>query len=326
MDSKRVIDVFPRPDITRPRWDQNTYQGRALHFFTTINPLNAFALPSTLENCKTIVQGYKKGEIEPSLTVGQLWKAKHLYDSAFHPDSGNLMFLTGRMSFQVWGNMLLTGGMLAFYRQFHHVVFWNWLNQSFNAQVNYTNRSGPHAASNERLLFSYICATGAAVGSALYLNSLVKDGNSFKGRLVPFAAVAVANAVNIPIMRSTEFVKGIPVEDRDGQVLGESKRVPKIAVPQVVLSRIGMAVPSFVGIPLIMNVITKKKWYHARPWLGVPIQTALAGLCLVFSTPLCCALFPQKSSIKVSLLEPELQAYIRSRPNPPDVVYYNKGL
>ena len=44
---------------------------------------------------------FRRGEVVEGLTEGQLWKAKRLYDSAYHPDTGEKMFIVGRMSFQV---------------------------------------------------------------------------------------------------------------------------------------------------------------------------------------------------------------------------------
>jgi sideroflexin-2 len=52
----------------------------------------------------------------PGTTEQQIWAARQLYESAFHPDTGDLQNFIGRMSFQVPGGMIITGFMLQFYR------------------------------------------------------------------------------------------------------------------------------------------------------------------------------------------------------------------
>ncbi|XP_061492185.1 sideroflexin-3 isoform X1 [Rhineura floridana] len=313
-------------NIKEPRWDQNTFTGRAKHFFTVTDPRNLLLSSKTLEEARRVIEDYRSGKVSPGLTEDQLWRAKYIYDSAFHPDTGEKMILIGRMSAQVPMNMTITGCMLTFYRTTPAVLFWQWVNQSFNAIVNYTNRSGDAPITVTQLGTAYVSATTGAVITALGLKSLTKHLPSIIGRFVPFAAVAAANCINIPLMRQRELKFGIPVTDENGNRLGESKAAAQQAIVQVVVSRIGMAAPAMAIPPVIMNALEKRAFLKRYPWLNAPLQVGLVGLCLVFATPLCCALFPQKSSMMVSRLEPEVQAVIRENNSDIQVVYFNKGL
>lgn len=315
-------------DIDKPYWDQSTYRGRALHFLTVTNPLNVFASNKQLDHARDVVTKYRQGSVLEKLgvSVDELWRCKYLYDSAYHPDTGEKMLIIGRMSAQVPMNMLITGCMMTFYKSTPAVIFWQWCNQSFNAIVNYTNRSGSSPIPTQTLIQSYVGATGGAVITALSLNRLAKRAPPLAGRLVPLAAVAAANCVNIPLMRITELQNGIELQTEEGIKVGSSKLAAKQAIATVTLSRILMASPSMVIAPIAMNFLERRQLLRNAKWAAAPIQVLICGVCLTFATPLCCALFAQRVAIPVNELEPEVQEQIRKHDSSLQTVYYNKGL
>jgi sideroflexin-1/3 len=226
--------------------------------------------------------------------------------------------------------MVITGCMMTFYKSVPAVVFWQWANQSFNAIVNYTNRNASAGVSNDQLRTAYLAATSASVLTALGFNRLV-TGNprlaaSIVGRFVPLLAVAAANCVNIPLMRLQEINDGISIETADGADAGRSSSAAVEAIKQVVPSRILMAVPGMFLPPVIMSYLEKTSAYIKNPWLKAPTTVLITGACLTFSTPLCCALFPQKAVIELAQLEKPLQEKIVKTYPGQTKFYYNKGL
>ena len=130
-------DMEPCPvDIDQPRWDQSRFSGRLCYFLQITNPLLNFKSNSELEEAARLVRNarycyllstlsyhavpflldFRKGYVPSGTTLNQLHNAKVMYDSAYHPDTGERMNLIGRMSFQVPGGMVITGGLLVYYR------------------------------------------------------------------------------------------------------------------------------------------------------------------------------------------------------------------
>ncbi|XP_068625473.1 sideroflexin-1 isoform X1 [Battus philenor] len=314
-------------NLDKPRYDQKTYMGRAKHFFMLTNPLNIFASSKELDEAKKIVHEFRRShKMPPGYDEDKLWRTKYLYDSAFHPDTGEKMFVLGRMAAQAPMNTLITGGMITFYKTTPATVFWQWTNQTFNAVVNYTNRSGDAPISTTQLLASYCAACGGALSTALYLNSKVKNMPPIFASLVPFAAVCGANFINIPMMRSSELIGGTPVFTPQGERVGDSKRAARLGIALVCVSRVFMAIPGMTLTPFITSIATKRGMFKRRPWAVMPFQLGLVGICVSFATPLCCALFEQQVSISVSKLEPHIQEEVKKKH--PDVkeLVFNKGL
>ncbi|KAM3726489.1 Sideroflexin-2 [Dirofilaria immitis] len=327
-----------RYDVDNPRWDQSTFFGRLCYFITITDPLKAFASQDTLQDSKRLLELYRTGKEPHGTTVEDLQRAQAFYGSAFHPDTGQLQTLLGRMCANAWGGTLLCGAMMLWYRSTRAVVFWQWANQSFNALVNYTNRNAQSPLS-KRLVFSkfgrknfqlkcqtrdllvaYTSAVTGALGVAVSLkNYLSKRAFSpLSQRFVPLAAVAVANAINIPFTRQNELLDGLPVTNETGHVIARSKLAACKAISLVVFSRNVIVTPSMLLIPLIMNAVEKCSWYTNRAkFLNIPVQIILTFILYGSMIPVGCALFPQINSIKVTTLmhyEPAVYEELKQSP------------
>uniref|UniRef100_A0A3B3SS65 Sidoreflexin n=1 Tax=Paramormyrops kingsleyae TaxID=1676925 RepID=A0A3B3SS65_9TELE len=299
-------------DIDAPRWDQRTFMGRLWHFFSITDFRTALVSDTRLDEAKMLVHSCRAGTVPPGTSKEQLYYAKKLYDSAFHPDTGDRMNLIGRMSFQVPGGMAITGFMLQFYRTVPAVVFWQWVNQSFNALVNYTNRNAASPITPKYILTYRKCSSKDLCAPSCLCR---QKAPPLVARWVPFAAVAAANCVNIPMMRQQEILNGIAVTDENGNKLGHSRNAAIKGITQVVISRITMAAPGMIILPIVMERLERYRFMQVGPCL------------LVFMVPAACSLFPQRCSMAVSKLEPELRDSIVSQYGDSiRYIYFNKGL
>nr|OQO29097.1 hypothetical protein B0A51_06171 [Rachicladosporium sp. CCFEE 5018] len=309
-------------DLPASQYDLSTYWGRVRHSADLSDPRTLFTSSSGLEHAKQLVTQYKQGKVQAMSP--DLWTAKKIIDSTLHPDTGEPVFLPFRMSCFVLSNLVVTAGMLTPNLSTVGTLGWQITNQSLNVAINASNANKSTPISTSTMLQSYFLAVGASCGVALGLNSLVPrlkrlspGARTILTRLVPFAAVASAGALNVFLMRGEEIRRGIDVfrsesdaakQKREAaglplESIGKSKKAATLAVGETALSRVLNSSPIMVLPPLVLVRLQRTAWLSQRPRMVLPINLGLILTTSIFALPLALAAFPQRQAVKAESLE-----------------------
>lgn len=126
-------------------------------------------------------------------------------------------------------------------------IAWQVANQSLNVAINYSNSNKSSPLSWSKIAQSYFLAVTASCSVAVGLNSLVPRLKSLSpstrlilGRLVPFAAVASAGALNVFLMRGEEMRTGIdvfPVVPKGSPSKSDSSVITTTSTPTILPSQ-----------------------------------------------------------------------------------------
>eukprot|EP01112_Ceratiomyxa_fruticulosa_P022753 TRINITY_DN8443_c0_g1_i1.p1 TRINITY_DN8443_c0_g1~~TRINITY_DN8443_c0_g1_i1.p1 ORF type:complete len:364 (-),score=72.32 TRINITY_DN8443_c0_g1_i1:47-1087(-) len=324
---------LPPFTLTKPIYDQNTFEGRFKHFLDVTDVRTLFVTKEELDAAVDLLKRFKEGKAT-NVSNAELWRAKKICDASIHPDTGEVIPLPFRMSAFLPMNVFICAGLLIPNPSALTLVFWQWINQSYNIALNHANRNASNPMSNQQIAISYASAVTISCGVALGLRQLVektkiiKSASVLRGiRLItPFTAVALAGIANVFIMRSNEMKDGIKVTDENGEVVGQSAKAGVRAVTQVAASRVLTSFPVLLLPPLILNQLTRIPFFKARPVLHTPINLALITATLFTSLPAAIATFPQYSSVDARSLETKFHNLKNAKGEPITRLYYNKGL
>ncbi len=212
--------------------------------------------------------------------------------------------------------------------------------------VNYSNANKSSPLSYAKIAESYVLAVGASCSVAVGLNSIVPRLKSLSpstrlvlGRLVPFAAVACAGALNVFLMRGEEMRTGIDVypvlsegdkarlaaegkPEGDVASLGKSKKAATLAVGETALSRVLNSSPIMVIPPLILVRLQRTEWLKKNPRYTMPLNLGLILFTSYAALPLALAAFPQRQRVHAESLEPEFH----DRGGDGGLVVFNRGI
>ncbi|XP_053290013.1 sideroflexin-5a isoform X1 [Pleuronectes platessa] len=301
----------------KSRFNQNTLFGRFRHFLDVIDPSTLFVTERRLQECVALLDRFKQGTLPPGVTDAQLWKAQKVKQAIIHPDTGEKILMPFRMSGYIPFGTPVVVGLLLPNQTLASTIFWQSLNQSHNACVNFCNRNASKPAPASRFVLGFLGAVTSAVSIAVGLNVLLQKANGFSPttrllvqRFIPFPAVASANICNVLLMRHSELSEGISVLDDQGDVVGTSRVAARHALLETALTRVVLPMPILLLPPLIMSMLEKLPLLQRQRGLVLPVHSLVCLAAFGLALPLAISLFPQMSQVKTSVLFGPTQRYL----------------
>ena len=189
-----------------------------------------FVSNKTIEECQDKVFKFKlREEAAAKINAKVMVKEEEARDiswaekvagSAVHPDTGKVIPFYMRMSGFVVFNVPLVFAVLFTKNQTPLMnAGFQWLNQTYNAGMNYGNRNASSQYTTSDLGKGYLAATVTSVGIALFsrtlfastLHRLQGPSLTFANSSLNYLAGAIAGASNLAFMRYKELSDGIKV-------------------------------------------------------------------------------------------------------------------
>lgn len=239
MDLLRLAQDVPPFTRDSSRYDMNTFTGRMLHFYSVNDPRTLLFTDEEAKSAERLLKLHELGEAPEGTTDADLWHARRVLESALHPDTGEPIFSLFRFSAFVPVNMVVVTATItpAVISSFPATAFVHFLNQTYNAAINYANRNASNPVPTARLAEGYAGAVATSLSIGMLSTALTKrvaaraggGGGAAAAAIIrstlPFLAVSLAGASNVVLMRRNELTTGVDVFDDDGRELGKSVEV-----------------------------------------------------------------------------------------------------
>ena len=271
--------------MSEPLFDESTFYGRFRMLYEAGHPKHAFVSNAEALRQYAIVKAQQQKEDEQMSSTGKphlllteeeirvVRRAQTISKSAIHPDTGSPIPIPQRFSFFLPGNLPIAMGMLFTAPTMFNTIFWQVINQSYNALLNFGNANKSSPVTQTDIFKSYVmaiissCGAGAAVRSstASLAKGLTGSRLFVLNGAVTFIACSIGGFANNWCIRMPERQTGIAVTDPDsGKSYGLSKNCASIASFQTASSRILMAATVLISPTLLFmlerrNLVPKNR-------------------------------------------------------------------
>ena len=231
--------------------------------------------------------------------VKKLRLAQTVVSTAIHPDTNDFIPWVCRLSSFLPCNLPIAFGFIIARPTPFNTIFWQWINQTYNASMNYGNRNATSQYTTKDILESYLVAVGSSIAVALSVRKALSGytRNIHGAQLIvanaisSFFACSIAGYLNAMFMRRTELETGIDVHDHEGKLLGKSKAAAKRAVDQTAMSRFFLAIPIFIP-PFLLYTIERRGFRPKNFYLRTSLELLTICFELYFAVPFAIGAYP----------------------------------
>jgi len=336
---RTYIDKKTSSLASREMYDMSSLFGRFKYFWHITSPSTLFASRSEIERASRV---YFNPTSHKNLPLSRRWECERLCSASLHPETKEYVLPPFRRSAFVAVNIPIYVGMLMSPQTRIWIVFWQWLNQTYNCGMNYYNRSGTEVKTMRELLPSYTMAVTASCTMGLgakLLTSLINVPNPVVRAaclgFVPFCGSASAGALNVLLTRRDEYFDGIAVRSEPngyGPIVGYSREAGRKALHDTVLSRVFLIGIGTILPPIAISGFERAGLFRRFPRVRIPTYLAMIALSLRIALPMSLAPWHWFSPISSKDLEFEIQNRIYENSSNDDdekeevVLYYNRGM
>lgn len=310
--------------VNSSMFNQGGFIGRAFHYFKITDIRQMMLSNRTLYEYKQKIDSFQINRRSLSQEESkEMWKMRYAVDASFHSETKELIPKPLRIYSFIPMNIPIAVGLICLPTTKFNIAFFNLLNQTYNATLNYYTGSKSED-SIKFLALSFSLAVISSIGSGLMMKRLFKvndSSNLLKQSLLRIGPSMIAGFLNLFFMRSNYFIKGLTIKDNNGNNLGTSRLVGYKAMLEGAISR------SLLCSPLIINLIfltkLKQNYKISRSCFKI-IELLGCGFFLGLGLPLSISIFNQNGKLKIKYLEREIQDKLKHVEG--DYVYYDKGM
>lgn len=330
--------------MEQPEYDQSSFKGRFMTLVKIQNPFNTFISKKKIEQCQQLLLSQKSLEIEankngsiPYLAPEKakaIREAQYIVGSSVHPDTNEIIPSYQRFCSYSIVNIPILFGMILSKQTTSNIIFWQWVNQTYNAALNYSNRNASSNLDMKGLSIAYAGAVTASITIGLgmrriltpYAKNIKGPGQLFFNFLINVTAIGCAGVLNVLIMRSKEIKEGITLVDNEGKERGKSQIIGKSAVLKTAATRVILPIPPLLLPTIAFYVMEKRNIVPKNRLAKLFTEATIFFGSMAFAPPLCCAIFEQTAKADISNLESKFHDLKDSHGNHIKELYYNKGL